>query len=148
MAARITPGFQEVRRRNLPLAALGRLVVELREVDARQHLVEGRREVQVDRCGVDRVTTEDQQQVDLAGGHVGRQRAERLDLIDRLGFRSLRVDDRLPDVTECLVHRMRERMNDRRLCIARDNEAGAAVRLEVLRHGGRELRNLGGTARR
>ena len=77
------------------------------------------------------------QQVDLAGVHVGDELAQRLELIDRLGLDRLRVDDRPADVAERLVHRVRERVDGRRLAVAGDDEAASAVRLQILGDGRR-----------
>ena len=57
------------------------------------------------------------------------------ELIDRLGFDRSRVDDRLADVAERLVHRVRERVDGRRLAVAGDDEAAPAMRLQILGDG-------------
>ena len=79
--------------------------------------------------------------VDLAGVHVGGEIAKRLELIDRLGFDRIGVDDRLADVAERLVHRVRERVDARRLAVAGDDETGAAMRLKILGDSGDPLQN-------
>ena len=91
------------------------------------------RELEVDRRGVYRVAAEDDQQVHLAGVHIGDQIGERLELVDRFGLRRLRVDDGLTGVAERLVHRVRERVDDWRLAVACDHERAATMRLQVLR---------------
>ena len=65
--------------------------------------------------------------------HVGGQVADRLSVIDRRRFDGLGVDDGLADVAERLVHRVRQRVDRRRLRFARDDQARAAVRLQILR---------------
>ena len=62
------------------------------------------------------------------------------ELVDRLGLDRVGVDDGLADVAERVVHRVRERVDGGRLAVAGDDEAGAAVRREILRDGGDPLR--------
>ena len=134
--ARIAPRLEEMRLRNLPLAAFRGLVEELREVDARLHLVERGTERDVGRSGVHRVAAENQQQVHLAGFHVGDQRLQRFDLVDRLDVHRLGVGHRLANVAQRLVHRVREGMHGWRLRLARNHEARATVRLQIFADGG------------
>ena len=54
------------------------------------------------------------------------------ELVHRPRFGRLRVDDRGADVAERLVHRVRQRVNGRRLAVARDHEAAAACGLQIL----------------
>ena len=91
--------------------------------------------MQIGRRGVDRVAADDDEQVDLAGVHVGDEIAQRVELIDRLGLDRSRVDDGLADVAERLVHRVRERVDRRRLTVAGDDEAAPAMRLQILGDG-------------
>ena len=53
-------------------------------------------------------------------------------LVHRLRFGRLRVDDRAADVAERVVHRVRERVDGRRLAFARDDQAAAARVLQIL----------------
>ena len=114
------------------MAQRRRLVVVQAEVDAELHLAHRVGERQIGRRGVDRIAADDDEQIDLAGVHVGDEIAQRRELIDRLGFDRVGVDDRLADVAERLVHRVRERVDDRRLAVAGDDEARSAVRLQIL----------------
>jgi hypothetical protein len=115
------------------MAQLRRLIVVQAEMHAQAHLAHRVGEGEIDRRGVDRIAADDDEHVDVAGAHVGRKITERLHLIDRLGFDRVGVDDALPDVAERVVHRMRERVDDRWLAVAGDDEARAAVRAEIFR---------------
>ena len=105
---------------------------------------------EVGRRGVDRVAAEDDEDVDPAGVHVGDELAQRLQLIDRRGLDRLGVDDRRAGVAERLVHRVRERVDGRRLAVAGDHEARAAMRLQILGDRGDPLscRSPGGSGGR
>ena len=115
------------------MAQRRRLIVVQTEMDTQRNFVHRIIELQIGRCGVDRVAADDDEHVDAAGAHVGRKITERLHLIDRLGFDRVGVDDGLPEVAERVVHRMRERVDDRWLAVAGDDETRAAVRAEVFR---------------
>ena len=65
--ARIAPGFQVVRLRQVPLADLGGLVVVQAQVDAHAGLVDPVAHAQFDRRIEGRIAAEDQQQVHRAG---------------------------------------------------------------------------------
>ena len=106
------------------------------EVDAERHLVHPAREVQVRGRGEDGVAAEDDEQRDRAVVHVGRQLAQRRELIHRARLRRRRVQHRLAHVAELRVDRVRERVHRRRLIIARDHDRRARVGLQVLGQGG------------
>jgi hypothetical protein len=134
VAARVAPRFEEVRFGNVPMAQRRRLIVVLTQMGAELHLVQRVGEFQVGRRRVDGIAAHDQQYVHSAGVHVGDEVANRRELIDRLRFDGLRVDDGLAGVAERGVHRVRERVDRWRLMISGDDEAGAAMRLEIFRN--------------
>jgi hypothetical protein len=74
---RVAPLLEEMRRRHVPLAELGRLVVEKAYVDACADLLQGRREIEIHRRGEGRVHVEHHEQLHLAAVHVGDERGER-----------------------------------------------------------------------
>ena len=139
VAAHIAPLFEEVRFRNLPMTQRRRLIVVQPESNAQLHFVERRREVEVGRGREHRVARHDDQQVDLAGVHVGDEVTNRCELIDRFGLNRLRMENRGADVAECLIDRVRERVDLGRLMIAGEDDAPAAMRLEILGDGVQEL---------
>ena len=53
-------------------------------------------------------------------------------MTDRLDQRRRHDEHRLADIAEPLVHRMRERVHERRLAFAGDNDGGAAVLLKIV----------------
>ena len=89
-------------------------------------------ETQIDRRGVNRIAADDQQQINLAGVHVGDEVAQGVELIHRLGFDRRRVDDGLADVAKRLIHRVREGVDRGRLPIPGDDEAAPAMGEQVL----------------
>ncbi len=127
--ARVAPRFQVVRGRDVPLAERRGLVPVQAVMDRQPHLP-GRQEfaeLQIRGSRVDRVALEDDQRIDLAGLHVGGQRAERRQLVGRLGLDRFGDDHRLADVAERLVDRVNQRVHRRRLFVARDDQARAPV---------------------
>ena len=102
------------------------------EVHAQRDLLHRVGEVQIRGRRVDRIAAEDEQDADRARVHLADELLQRGALIDRAHFRGLRVDDRRADVAERLVHRVRERMDGRRLAVAGDDEAAAARGLQIL----------------
>ena len=85
-------------------------------------------EVQVSGSIVDRISAEDDQQIDLACLHVGDKIFKRLGLVDWVGVDRIAVEDGLADVAEFVVQRMRERMYERRRLTAHQHNARASVR--------------------
>ena len=138
MTPRIAPRFEKVGFGDLPVALRGRLVLVQAEVHAERDLAHCRVQRQVGRRGVDRIATEDDQGIDSAGAHVVDEIAKGLDLVGRLGFGALRVDDGGSDVPKRRVHRVSQRMHERRLRVAGDDKARAAVRLQIPGNGGDE----------
>ncbi len=133
-AARVAPGFQEVRLGHVPMAQRRRLIVVLAEVNAERDLVQAVRERNVGGRRVDRVAADDDERGDAPGLHVGDQILERLDLIDGVGLDRIGVDERPADVPEDLVEAVNERVHDGRLPVSGDHEASAAVRVEIFRN--------------
>jgi len=114
-----------------PRAVLRRLVVVESEVDSERGLLDRRGEVEVGRRVEDGVRAEDDEELHLAGGKVGRQapgstRAGRPGRLDRIGQENGR-----PDVPEVEVHRVREGVDSRGGVLARDDDASPGGRLQV-----------------
>ena len=106
------------------------------------------RELQIGRRGVDRIAADDEQRVDLSGGHRRGELANRLHLIDRTRLDRIGVEHRLARVAERRVHRMRERVHDRRLSFAGDDDAGAAMGVQIVANGGEPRLRVGRQRRR
>ena len=79
-----------------------------------------------------RIAAEHEQEIHFARGHVGGQVANRLHVVDRRGIDGFRIHDGRADVAERLVHQVRERVDRRRLRFTRDDQARAAVLLQIL----------------
>ena len=92
---RIAPRFEHVGRRDEPMTALRGLVIVEGEMNAQAHLVEGRGEVEIGWSVVDGVAAEDQQQIHLAGRHVGNERRKRFELVRRAELGGRRVANSL-----------------------------------------------------
>jgi hypothetical protein len=116
------------------VAQLRGLIVVGAEVDPEWDLAERFAEPQVGRRGVDRIAAQDEQHVHLAGVHVVGELAERLCLVDRGRLHRVGEHDRAADAAEGVVHRMSERVNDRRLALARNHQRRALVGLEIPGH--------------
>ncbi len=63
------------------------------------------------------------------------QLAQRLGAVARLGVDRRRVRHRLADVAEMIVHRVGQQVDLRRLPLAGQHQAAAAMGVEVLGHG-------------
>src|SRR5215510_16533534 len=133
VSARVAPRLQVMRFGNMPVTKLRCLVMKQAEVDARLDLRHPLGEFQVGGRVVYRVAAGDHQQIDLTGVYVARQFAERLRLINRVGIDRRDVDDRCARIAERLIHPVYERVNGGRLRIARDDQASAAMPLEIAR---------------
>ena len=77
------------------------------EVHAYTHFVHLLFEPQIRRSGVYRVTADDDERVDLSACHRGGQVANGLNLIDRVRFDGIGVQNRLACIGKRCVHRMR-----------------------------------------
>ena len=93
------------------------------------------------------IPAEDDQQIDAPVVHVVHELAERLQLVGGDGLHGIGVDDGRPGIAEGGVQGVRQRVHGCGLLVARDDHAGAAVRLQILR-GGRDPFVDVGTARR
>jgi len=110
-------------RGHVPLAELSRLVLIEPVVHAERDLaaLQYVREVQVSGSIVDRISAEDDQQIDFAGLHVGDEFFQRFGLIDRIGVDRIGVDGRA-DIAPCFIHEMGQGMHSWRLVIARNDQ--------------------------
>ena len=111
-----------MRFRNLPVAQLRRLVVVQAQMRAKLHLAHRARKGEIDGRRVHWIAADDDEQIHLAGVHVGDEIADRRELVDRLGFGGLHIDDRAAGVAERAVHRVRERVDRRGLRVAGDHD--------------------------
>jgi hypothetical protein len=127
----VAPRFEEMRLRNVPVRQRGGLVVVEPEVCPQRDALHRVGEIQIGGRGVDRIAAEHEQEADRSGVHLPDELLEGRQLIRRTDFGRLRVDDGRPDVAERIVHRVRERVHDRRLRVAGDDEAAAAGGLQV-----------------
>ncbi len=121
--AQVAPALERVRGRQVPVAALGRLVEVEAVMDAQRHLVERLGEVEVGGRVVDRVAARNHEHLDLAGPHLADERAQVR--VSRRGgclLGELRVDDRRAHGAQRLVDRVRDRVHGRRLRFAGDHE--------------------------
>ena len=124
VGAGIAPGFEFVRRVDVPLAEFGGFVLIEAVVHAQRNLAVLQRvgEVQIGGRIVGRIAAEDDQQIDFAGVHVGDEIFDRFGLIDRIRIDWVGVEDGLADVAQLGIDRMGESMNGRRLMISGDDK--------------------------
>ena len=141
VGARVAPAFRADACRGCSSARDSRRLVLIEAVvDDQADLAEPLGELDVSRRGEHRVVAEDDEQLDLTGLHRRRQLGERGVLADRLRLDRSAVSDCRADVSERLVHGVRERVHRCRLELARHDDRPAAVRLQVLGDGGDPLR--------
>ena len=134
----VPPGLQEVGLGDVPVAMLRGLVLVRPEADREQVFpLEGGGEVDVGGGGVDRVRAEDDQGVDLPGGDVLGQLDERGGVADRVGLDRLDEGDGPvgSDAPDRLVDRDPDRVDERRLRVADEDESLALVGLQILGDG-------------
>ena len=74
------------------------------------------------RRGVNRVDTENQQRLDLAGVHVGAEFVQRIEMIHRVRFHRLGVIERLSDIPKRGIDRVHQRVNFSRLLLPRNDQ--------------------------
>ncbi len=102
---------------------------------AQPHLVHLIGKLQIGRCRVHGIAADDHERVDLSRGHRAGQVANRLKLIDRMSLDGIGVEHRLPPVAEHGVHRVRERVHDRRLAFPGHDEARSAMSGQIVPNG-------------
>jgi hypothetical protein len=129
--ARVAPGLERVRRRDVPVAEARGLVVVEAEVDAQIDLAERLHEAEVRGRREDRVAPNDDERRDLARVHVLDERLKRSRLVRRAAGNRRRVGDGVPGIAKHLVDRVRDRVHGGRLRFARHHQAPARVRLQV-----------------
>src|SRR5262245_27980831 len=134
MSAHITPHLEEVSLRDMPVTERGGLVVELTQVRAQRYLIHCFRELEIRWRRVDRIATKNQQHAHGARVHLTDKLGESRALIHRMRLASLCIDDSVADVSEDVVHRVRQGMNSCRLSLTRDDEAPPARVLKILHH--------------
>ena len=93
---------------NVPLRHSRGLVAIAAQVDVGCNLAHRSLEIQIRRCGVNRVTVEDHEHIDLAGVHITDELADAAHLIRRNKLDWIGVDNRLPDIAQGLVDLCRE----------------------------------------
>src|SRR5207249_9858179 len=129
-----------MRFRNMPVAQRRGFIVVEAEMDAQSHFPKTRTELQVRRRGVDRVAADDHKQYDAASIHILDQLAQRLRLVNRIGFNGISIDYRGSHVTQSMVQRVRQRVDSGRLLISGNNEARDPMQLQVAHQRGQPLR--------
>jgi hypothetical protein len=132
VGANVAPGFQEVGFRDVPVTLGRRLVFVEAHVRLHADLVERFGELQVDRRAVDRVGADDQQELDRPGVHLAHKLAQRRALIDGLNLGRIRERHGRSRVSEREIDRVRQRVDDRRLAVAGNDQTAAARRVEIL----------------
>ena len=121
------------------MAHRGGLIVVQPEVNAGGDLLQRFAKLQIGGRGIHGIAAEDHQQIDAPVVHVVDQLAHGLHLVDGYRLHGIRVDDGGARVPERRVHGVGERVHGRRLLVTRDDDAGSAVRLQILRRGGDPL---------
>ena len=97
---------------------LGSFVVVKTEVRAQLDLIQSIQiKSQIDWRVVSRIAADDDQRIYFARIDVPNEFAQRLRLIDGIGFDGIGIEDRLADVAERVVKNMCQRVNARRLFI-------------------------------
>src|SRR5581483_6826309 len=106
--------------------------------------LEGLSKIQISRSIEGRVASENNEDIDAASPHVGHQIFNRIGLAHWIGVDGIGVDDCLPDIAECLVHRVSKRVDNSWLVVSRDDDAGSAMSLKFSGNGADKLRLLAG----
>ena len=105
-------------------------------------------ELQISRRGEHGVRAENHQHSDLAGLHGLREVANRRELVGRVDLDGRDGCHRDAHVAQRLIDLPRQRVNGRRLIVARDDHRSSAMRLQILRDGGDPLVGCGIRQRR
>ena len=105
VGASVTPGFEFVRRVDVPLAKLGGFVLIESVMNAKRNFAARHRvgKVKIGGRVVDRIAAENDQQIDFAAAHVGDEIFDGFGLIDRVGIDWVGVENGLADVAELSV---------------------------------------------
>src|SRR5688500_7983312 len=96
-------------------------------MDAKLRLSDALGKVEVRRRVVNGVAAENEQKVYLTGIEVLGQLCNRLNLILGPRIDRVRINDGLPDITESGIHRVRQRVNNRRLVVTGDYDAASSM---------------------
>ncbi len=120
----------------MPVTRVWRFVFVLAQVNANHRLIIFFEpvlviELQVCRCVVNGIATNNHQQLNSTRIDVVDQILQRLPVIDRVHFDRIGIKNCLTNVAQRVVHRVRKRMNDRRLVVACENDARTAMLLQV-----------------
>ncbi|MCG3121215.1 MAG: hypothetical protein ALAOOOJD_04215 [bacterium] len=129
--AGITPRFQRVRLGNVPMTELRGFIIIKTEMDARLDFGKLGGKIKLCRRGENRVAAKHEQHLDFSRFHVGRQLAQRFDLIRGSGFNRIRINHGFAGIAERVIHRMCQRMHRRRLLLACNHETRAAMVLQI-----------------
>src|ERR1700730_10324276 len=132
IGASVTPGFQKMCLRDVPVAGLGGLVIVEAEVNAQLDLQDLLRELQIRRRGKDWIAAEDEQSRNFPSFDFFHQFWQRI--VFRAYFDGIGINDGLADVSESRIHGMRKRVYNRRLRSAGYNQRSPAMVLQVSRH--------------
>ena len=116
-----------MRLRDVPVAESRGLVMELTEAHAQRNLVQRSANFRSEGAVYTGLPPRISSRLDRAGIHFADELVSAGTLIRRMRLDRLRIDDGAADVAQGLVHRMRKRMNRRRLAFAGDDQASAAA---------------------
>lgn len=142
VGAHVAPRFEVVRLRQMPVAPHGGFVLVQTEMNARADPVERLREVEIGRGGIDRIGPHHDEQVHVAARHVANQFAKRPGLVLRRRRHGFNIRHRAARVVEGLVDRVRQRVDDRRLAVTGNHQAGSAMLFQILNDGVEPSRRL------
>src|SRR5437773_2578434 len=90
------------------------------------------RKVEIDRTVMSGIATDDDEESNRSSIEIAHEIAKRVDMRSRRGDR-IAVVDRASDCSKTRVDLMRERMHDRRLPVAGDDDSSATMRDEIAR---------------
>ena len=132
--ARIGPALQVMRLVDVPDADSARLIHMRAEMNCVGDLVECSLELQIGGRGVERIDAEHHEPLHVARVHIGDERFEVCNLLRRHRVHCLGVDDRLADVAQLGVERVRRCMNSGRSLFAGDHNAPASGLFQIRRN--------------
>ena len=115
----------------MPVALDGRFVLVKTEVDPQRNPLKMSRKLQVGRRCEYGIAADDKQHFHPTSRHVLDEFAEPGNLVRRMSLDRLGIENGLAAVAQQVVHRMGESVDTGRLPLPRDDDAGAAMLLEI-----------------
>src|SRR5882672_6400732 len=120
----------------MPVTKLGSFVVVETQVRAQLNFVQPIKvQPEINRRVVSRITADNDQRIDSAGVNVGNQFAQRLSLIDWVGFDWIGEENCLANIAEGGVYCMGQRVDDWGLFVTHDDETLPFVFEEIASNG-------------